>query len=307
MKSHILQKTLIFTIVAMLLFLIVGCNKKSQKPQQSTSDKPPEVLTNVEKNIDSIIDSLDKEGKIEESTSGQKSQGIRESSNTPSSKSQGSQEGQGGQSTQSGQSSQGGQGQSQQGQGQQGTGQQSQQQNPWDQADKTIKQIHMQWSQFQPEAVKTGVSSQVMDNFSNDLNTLTNDISVKNLMTTLNDANNLYKYIPEFMSHYKDKTVDLKRLKYYVRDIMYKSRFDKWNLATDSANSAKNLLPNLRSQAKDENKKKYQSLEYSVYELEKVVKEGQKSLTQIKANVILNNIKDIEKSSKKSESQSQSQ
>lgn len=291
MVSHISRKTLILFSILGLIILSSGCSKQNQKPQENKSDKPPEVLTKMEQNIDSIIDALDKEGKIEEGSQAKQGQEKRESSNTQSNNSQGSQEQQG----QGGQSSQG--------QGEQN--QQPQQPNPWDQTDSTIKQIHMQWSQFQPEAVKTGVSIQVMDKFSNDLNVLTNDIAVKNLMTTLNDANNLYKYIPEFMSHYKDKSVDLKRLKYYVRDIMYKSRFDKWDAANDSASSTKNLLPNLRSQSNDENKTKYQSLEFSVYELEKVVKENQKSLTQIKSNVVLNNIKDIEKSSKEDESQSQ--
>lgn len=280
-----------------------ACSKKSQKPEENQNEKPPEVLSKLEQNIDSIIDALDKEGKIETPGQGQQTAEKSESSNTQSTKNQGSQEGQGEQSSQE----QSGQGQQNQGQSAQGQQQQQMQQpNPWEQIDKTIKQMHMQWNQFQPEAVKAGVSPQISDNFSNDLNTVTNDIAVKNLMTTLNDTNNLYKYMPEFLSHYKDKSVDIKRLKYYVRDVMYKSRFDKWDEAMASALSAKNLLPNLRSQSKDETKDKLQSLEYSVYELEKVVKERQKSLTQIKGNVSLNDIKDMEKLSKESESQSQS-
>lgn len=299
-------KILIFILIISLTPFIYGCSKQSQKPGQS-SEQPPKSLTELETNIDLIIDSMDKEWKVKQDQGSGQGASMRESTDVSSqggqqSSGQGGQQGSPGQGSQQGGqagSSQGGQQTSQQSSGQGG----QQTQNPWEQADKTVKNIHMQWNEFQPEAVKSGVTQDSITIFSTILNNLTNDITNKNLIDTLNDANGLYKFIPEFLSHYKDKSIDVKRLKYFTRDAMYKVRLEKWDLAEASVNQAKLLLPNIRANAKDENKSKYQSLEYSVYDLEKVVKEKQRNLVQLKGNIILENIKAIEKIIKKDEQQ----
>lgn len=293
LKYFLLRKLLNFCIIITLVLILFGCNQKSQKPS-ATDEKPPESLLRVEKSIESIIDSLDKEGKIEEADKPQQGQEASANNQQGNSNQKSNQAEGGGNPNQEG-SQQGTQQGSQQGTQQGG----QQQQNPWEQADKTIKEIHNQWNEFQPQAAKIGISKDLIDSFGSDLNTLTNDIAVKNLMSTLNNANNLYKYIPDFLSHYKDKSADMKRLKYHARDAMYKSRFDKWDLATSATENAKAVLPNIRSQVKDDMKQNNQSMEYAVYDLEKVVKERQKSLAQIKGNIVLNNIKTLDEAIKK--------
>lgn len=285
--SNLRLLTLFITII--ILTVISGCGRQSNKPVQNQSGKSSQPLIQIEESINSIIDVLDKEGKFEQAQeAGEDTNAKDVSKTTGSSQSQNSQQ-------QSGQSDQ----QQGQQQGQQQTQQQGQQQtqapSPWEQADRTVKSIHKKWNEYQPEAVKVGIQSEIINNFTNDLNILTNDIANKNLMNTLNDANNLYKYIPEFLSHYKEKSIDIKKLRYYTRDVMYKSRFDKWDFADTSIASAKSILPNLRINAKENVKKNYESLEYAVYDMEKVTKDRQKSLIQIKGNVVLDNIKNIEK------------
>jgi len=282
-----------------ILIIFCSCGQKSSKPQEN-QEKPPQSLTQIEQNIDSIIDILDKEGKVQESTETGKQQG-QESKNTSS---QGSSQS-GGSSQDSQQSGGSGQSSSQSGGSSQGStggesSQSSKQTQPstptnWEQVDKIIKDTHKKWNEYQPEAVKIGISSEMTNSFDNTLNTLTNNIDGKSLISTLSNATDLYKYIPEFLSHYKSKFVDIKRVKYFTRDVMYNSRSDKWDLADNSITKMNTLLSNIRSQSSEEIKNNINSLLYGISDLEKVTKERQKNLIQIKGNIILDNIKIIEK------------
>lgn len=290
MKFLYIKKIVLLILITIILLSIYGCGQKSQKPSGQSTEKPPQSLSGIEKDIDTIINALDKEWKTGETAQTGQSSPPRESKDVQS---QGS-SGQGAQ----GQSSQSSSGQSSGGQssGQQSSGQGSNnQQDPWQEVDKTIKDLHKKWNEYQPEALKAGASSESITNFTNSLNVLTNTIVSRSIINILSDANNLYKFVPDFLSHHKDKSVDIKRLKYFTRDTMYNARIDKWNVSESSIGNAKNLLPNIRASAKEDNKAKYQSLEYSVIDLEKVIKERQKNLVQLKGNIILDNIKEIEK------------
>ncbi len=212
LRLNVLLITLIFFSI-----LLFGCGQKSNKPTED-KEKPPESLSQLEKNIDSIIDSLDKEGKIVD---------ISQTNNTqPSGQSKDSSEGQSGnssdksnQQSEEGNKSEGSNQNSQEGGAQEQSKNQSQQpqqteqESVWGSVDKIIKDTHKKWNEYVPSANKVAVTGDMLSSFTADLNTLTNDIAVKNLATTLNDANNLYKYIPEFLSHYSSKSVDIKRLK----------------------------------------------------------------------------------------------
>ena len=188
-----------------ILIIFCSCGQKSSKPQEN-QEKPPQSLTQIEQNIDSIIDILDKEGKVQESKN-TSSQGSSQSGGS----SQDSQQsgGSGQSSSQSGGSSQGSTG----GESSQSS-KQTQPSTPtnWEQVDKIIKDTHKKWNEYQPEAVKIGISSEMTNSFDNTLNTLTNNIDGKSLISTLSNATDLYKYIPEFLSHYKSKSVDIKRV-----------------------------------------------------------------------------------------------
>lgn len=299
LKNNRILIILIYLTLVTLLFCC--CGKKDSTSQDSKKESPPTSLTQMEQTIDSIIEALDKEAKSDQQQGGQTaSSGSKDSQSSG----QGGQGGQGSQGEQQGQqggqSSQGGQ-QGQQGsQGSQGgQNQQSSQVSQWQQADKLVKELHKKWNEFEPDATKVGTPADTISSFSDTLDILTNDIASVNMMDTLINANGLYKFIPEFLSHYESKSVDIKKLKFLVRDVIYKSKYDKWEMADSSITQAKALSSNIRSQSKEDTKSTYDATLYALTELEKVTAARQKNLIQIKGNLILSGIKKIEQLNEK--------
>lgn len=296
MKNNRILIILIYLTLVTLLFCC--CGKKDSTSQDSKKESPPTSLTQMEQTIDSIIEALDKEAKSDQQQGGQTASSGSKDSQSSGQGGQGSQGEQQGQ--QGGQSSQGGQ-QGQQGsQGSQGgQNQQSSQVSQWQQADKLVKELHKKWNEFEPDATKVGTPADTISSFSDTLDILTNDIASVNMMDTLINANGLYKFIPEFLSHYESKSVDIKKLKFLVRDVIYKSKYDKWEMADSSITQAKALSSNIRSQSKEDTKSTYDATLYALTELEKVTAARQKNLIQIKGNLILSGIKKIEQLNEK--------
>lgn len=293
-KSYFKIMAIYITIFA---FVLTGCgssSKKSAPQQQSTqteqkSEKIPDQLVSIEDSVEKIIKELDgpSVGTKEEKKGGQQGQGAQQG--------QSSQQGQGGQQSQSGQQGQGGQ---QQGQ----TAQPTQKKDPWETITPIINTLHYSWNDYMPSAVKKGANRKLIDNFSDALNSLTNTIIEKNKVNTLLAANYLYAFIPDFYSLYKTETSpEIKRIRYYTRNAMLHAMTANWTQADSDLNSLKaswSLFKNTvtKDQQDDSNK-----LDFSISELEKVVKERNQPLTDIKGRIALSNVESLDKTSKKEE------
>jgi hypothetical protein len=311
--SKIVSICLINMLVTALTVSACGKSEQKQSPQQMSaqqqqqSEKEPQKLKDIEAKIEEMVKSLDgpsinlKEQKEKESSSSQSSQS---SSSQEKTQSQSGQQSQGQSSNQQGQ----GQG-SQQNQPAQKSqqSQQSQPEEPWKTIGQIIANLHYQWNDYLPDAVKKGASLKITENFSNALNNLTVTAQSKDNAKALKAANNLYQYVPDLYSLYRTKmSSEIKKMAYFVRNIVIDASTDDWTQAnTDSASLdaswsiAKNSLG--KEQLNDMSK-----LDFSISELKKVAKAKDKQLTDIKGRVAMTNIEAIEKSYEK-ESSSQGQ
>jgi len=325
--SKIVAICLINMLVTALAVSACGKSEQKQSPQQMSaqqqqqSEKEPQKLKDIEAKIEEMVKSLDgpsinlKEQKEKESSSSQSSQSSSSQEKTQSQSGQQSQgqssnqqgQGQGSQQSQGQSSNQQGQGQgSQQNQPAQKS-QQSQPEEPWKTIGQIIANLHYQWNDYLPDAVKKGASLKITENFSNALNNLTVTAQSKDNAKALKAANNLYQYVPDLYSLYRTKmSSEIKKMAYFVRNIVIDASTDDWTQAnTDSASLdaswsiAKNSLG--KEQLNDMSK-----LDFSISELKKVAKAKDKQLTDIKGRVAMTNIEAIEKSYEK-ESSSQGQ
>ncbi|HPD01298.1 MAG TPA: hypothetical protein PLA01_08125 [Acetivibrio sp.] len=174
------------------------------------------------------------------------------------------------------------------------------QEDPWKDIDKIINRMHYQWNSFKPMAFKKNASSSLTDGFSSALNSLTNTVISKNKTNTLLAASYLYSFIPDLYALYKTQTSpEIKRIRYYTRNATLNAMTANWEQADrDIANlkSTWNIYKNLVSAEQQEQSSK---LDFSIYELENVIKEKNQPLCDIKGRVVISNIQALEEAMEK--------
>jgi len=323
-------KAIIYFLITALLFLnfISGCgseNKKYKPEQQSVEneqklEKIPEQLKTIENDIEKIFqylnvpsipseenknqsssNSSNKTNSKNESTEGnQNSQGKDKSQETDSDNKDTNSDSDSGQNKSSNKQSQTQQQSKRQEQDEQ-EGQQERQPDPWEQISAAINDIHNQWNTYMPLAAKKNASANTIENFSNALNNLTNTATGKNPNNTMLAVNSLYSYIPDFYSLYRTETSpEIKKIRHYTRSIIINSQLENWTEADLNLNSLRNSWSFYKNILPQEMSDSANTLELSIYELEKVVKQKNKLLTEVKGKIVMNNIMEMEKALKKS-------
>lgn len=305
-----------------LLFSLAGCNKsnKSETQKLSTqksqgSEKAPEQLKTIEEGIEKIFKALDgpvgmsiedkeSKGSKKEEKGGQE-KGTQKSSGKKQdegSKGQGdSDSGDSGDSEKSDkQSGSSDKSKSESGdQKQQKQQQQPQQQtktDPWQEVSKSIQELHTNWDEYAPKSMKDGATKELTDQFGNALNNLTMVSMKKNNVDTMIATNQLYAYIPDFYYLYKTEvSPEIKKVKYYARDCIISAMKLNWFQTDSDIKNLKASFTIFKRSLEDEMKEKGTKIENSIYELEKVEKERNKELTDIKGRLVLKGTMSLEK------------
>jgi hypothetical protein len=308
--------------------------------QQQSSEKEPEKLKKIESRLESLIEVLGGPAvKLEEKSGGSSEKSGSKQGSQQKSTQQGSQQksGTGQQGTQQG-SQKGTQQGSQQQSTQQGTQKSSQQQgtrksskssqgknktagkqqaqkqspkhqetSKWAEIGTIISNLHYQWNEFMPEIAKKGSDMKLVDNFDSALNKLTTTAATMDTEKTLTAANALYAYIPDIYSLYRTKmSPEVKRMIYYTRSIILASGKGEWDQVKKNSDSLGKSWSLFRNTLEKEQQKIGDKLNFSIYELDKVVADKNKQLTDIKGRITLSNIKELEKSYEDKEKQKQS-
>jgi len=296
-----------------LAFGMAGCRSSNAENQkisaQNTpgSEKAPDQLKTIEEGIEKIFKAL--EGPVgmtlEDKSSKTGSKDDKEdqskgSSPKPTDKAQ--EENKKGQ----GSTEEGGNGTSKKSEtsdssksGGEGGGQQQQQpaqKDPWQEVTKSIQELHTSWDEYAPKSIKNGATKDLTDQFSNALNNLTMVAMKKNNLDTMVAANQLYGHIPDFYYLYKSQvSPEVKKVKFYARDCVLSAMKQNWPQADTDIKDLKASFTVFKRSLEDNMKDKGTKIENSIYELEKVEKEKNKELTDIKGRLVLKGTMALEK------------
>ena len=285
--------------------LLAACGQSNQpSPQQLSAqtqqqaEKEPKKLKDIENGIEELVKELQGPsapiGEEEKTEEGQQKDGQQKDGQQK--------DGQQKDGQQSGTQEEGSQQGGKQGQqGQQGQGQQPPQpKDPWKSVSSIINNLHFQWNEFIPEAIKKGASLKITENFSNSLNYLTTTAAAKDQNRTLLAANGLYGCIPDLYSLFRTKmSPEIKRMHYLVRNVILTSEAGDWTQTDKDMSSLKASWSVAKGSLGKEQEKDQDKLDMSFTELEKVVKAKNQQLTSIKGKVALSNIQAVEKSYEK--------
>ena len=179
---------------------------------------------------------------------------------------------------------------------------------PWQEVTPVINRLHLSWNSYEPKAAKSENSQDKLRNFSSALNELTNSIYSKNRNSALIKANKCYGEITKLYSIYKKPNVtEIKKLKYYTRNIMLGSMNNDWTQTIENMEQIKTVWDVLKSNLSENYKEDSDTLDFSIKELEKVIKEKNQNLVDLKGRIVLTNIESIDKKLKDDSQQKQQQ
>jgi len=288
-----IHKKVVILLIIICFFLLGGCgifnkNSKQQPQQEEQSEKIPKQLEEIETSIEKIFMDLDGPAIEKKEDSKQKQDDVKK----PTGEDQGTEQGKEGEGEQ--------QSQGQKDKQEQGAKQEGQDSDPWQQVTQGIKTLHSSWNEYMPEATKKGARKDLIDDFGDALNDLTKIAEGKDKMKTLLAASNLHKYIPDLYALYKTKaSPELKRVIYYTRNLVLNSMSEDWVKATSDMDELKSTWSLVKTTIGKEQQEDSTKLDLSIYELEKVIKEKDKNLVQIKGKITLSNIESLQKSMEK--------
>ena len=321
-KRHLLRFGSILIVMGLIL-TSCGSPKKTESKGDQENQLALNMLKDIEKKNEQIIQLMSGPANVEEGSQSQQSQQGGQSQQGQQSQepqqSQGSQQSQepqqsqGSQQSQQPQQSQGSQQsqQPQQSQGSQQSPKPQQSQDPlknpgaeqgqlvdeqkWLEIDKSIVELHTLFNEYMPSALKMSVDPGLNNGATDSLNLLTKKAQEKNYMDVLWESNNLYKYICSFYALHQDKAAPVKLDLYYARSIMLGGMVADWT-ATDSAlKDLKNAWLAQRTMYSDKQKDAVAKLDFSIGEIEKVIADKNQGLVQIKGKILMKNIAELEK------------
>jgi hypothetical protein len=334
------NKVFLFILSIVLLFNITGCGKSSEKEKEEENPVPRE-LKSIEEDIESILATLSdpslSEEKREENKTKKKQQtdskedeeqmNQKDEETGGKDKEQGEdkeegkkkEEGKNKEAEKEKENGEGG-GQKEESQKEKGDGKSSegetsdgekedpkmkeeeQKKENWKQIEKTLKGIHSTWNSYLPKAVKDGVPPKLTEEFGDMLNEVTNMSLEKNNAQMLLAVNKLYSFIPNALAVYDSHIhPGIKKVRYYTRNVIYNANIGDWEQAAKDAEELESVWSSTKSMVAKKSKEDVETLNYAVKDLLKVVQMESKQLVFIKGEIVMQNIKDIEKTLKDGE------
>jgi chemotaxis protein histidine kinase CheA len=299
--------TRIFIILLTFILISTSCGKEEEKKSSDEiskqEDKLPKELEEIEKGIDDI--NKDLKGPTEEedkSPNNEEDNKEEQQSKEGEQNKENQQESQNEQKDTENSSISNQQGEQEQ---KKEESEEQKQKETWDKVKTAVDELHYKWNKYKPMAIKKGIDNKVVEGFGTTLNNLTNVLQQRNQMDTLTEINKLYSFIPDFYALYKtDVPAEIKRIKYYVRNIMLNAIIENWIQTEADIKELKTVWSIYKGSMKEEQKDISDLMSLSIVDIEKVVLEKDKVLVGIKGKVCLLNIKELEDVIKKEKSQS---
>ena len=168
----------------------------------------------------------------------------------------------------------------------------------WETMNNSIKEMHRQWNSYEIEGIKRAGISSGGEKFEKSLNKFTLAVENKDVFNILNNGSQVYLYLSPYFDSYKDEIRgDLCKIKYYVYQTYLIGEKGELDRAKEVLSEGDVYLTSLRLKTeKDEKKiKVFEKLNFSLQDLKGVLNENNSNLLTIKRDIVLENIKQLEK------------
>ncbi len=281
---HKIKYPVVILILIILIGLVAGCSnvKEAEKKPSSSSAKAdlPPALESIRSELEKLIPQLEQSTQI---LLGYSSGPGREDEQKDSSA--------------SGEESKAKDGQEEQGSPSKSAGEQpsSEQQDSWGKIAEGVKAIHQSWNEVEDMVIKEGLSTDTRDEFEKALEELTLKIDEKNIEASLFAALDVYRYYPDMLDLFNSKIpAEFFRLQYELMLIRDESGREKWEEAMAELPSFKTQWDILKKSEALKDEKISKKAENAVRDLENAVEKQEACLVQIKSEILMKNMDEIE-------------
>jgi hypothetical protein len=165
----------------------------------------------------------------------------------------------------------------------------------WDKIKMTLVELYNQWNTVEPLLVEENVPPEAINGFEEALDNLTMASTNKDYFGTLTAANQVTKYLAQFMDPYGDNaSSQATELKYYLRSLVLNAAIEDYVSAWENFNQLKirerPIVNDLEEQDARETAEEYKS---SLNNLERALEKEDIDLIKINAAVVMDNIMQI--------------
>lgn len=319
-----MKRRKILLIYVILLLVLTGCKQENNQSSIKPKDKAPESLSSLSKGIDellTIVADIEKlalnipVGKKDEEKpkEDQSSEGGQQSQESGGS-------GQGGQSG-NGESSNGGSGNGEgsgQGESNQEGGQSSSQQaggaqeekdkpltpdkrkeeidKKWNEAETKTEEIHPHWNSFEAEGQKKGLTKEAAEAFEASFNKMTKSLENRNIPEIYDYSSQaLLKLKPIYDLYTEDFGGDVSVIKYSAYQAYYRTGIGDFEGASKVLSERDENINQIRLKIGEDKKEMVDKVNFSLMDFKESLVEKSRRLFMIKKDIIINNLKELEK------------
>jgi len=162
----------------------------------------------------------------------------------------------------------------------------------WKSINTTTRGLHDKWNVLEPLLIKQTVSPEILTEFEDNMDKLTNLAISKNYFGAITTANKLTSFLPKFMAFYKkDIPPTIFVLKYHLRDVVLNAAVENYPQAQESLNQIKEQSQNIKTDLIEKKAKSTaEKFDASLANLQKSLEKKDINLIKINAAITMKNI-----------------
>ena len=168
----------------------------------------------------------------------------------------------------------------------------------WNEMDTKVEKIHKDWNSYEVEGVKKGGGSEKGKTLKDNLNLFTIALENRNIMEIMDTGSRVENSLAPFFNLYKDEIRgDLAKIKYVAYQSYLKAEKDEAPSASKLLDSTEDNVSRIR-QKLDKDKEKIRGVDklgLSIGDMKQSLGQNSLKLLAIKRDIILENIKTLEK------------
>lgn len=163
-----------------------------------------------------------------------------------------------------------------------------------------VLELHSAWNSYEAKAIADFAAQSAINDFESALNNLTKTVEAQDVYQSLLEANQLYKYLPDFYMLYEPKVPpELDRLRFAIKKMQLLSERKNFTGANDVLLYFENIWMSARPKLKSDNSEAVTKFEFALADLKNAVIAKNDMIVKAKAEVLMKLIDEIEKKSEK--------
>jgi hypothetical protein len=167
----------------------------------------------------------------------------------------------------------------------------------WQKEMDLVRKLHEDWNSLEPVAVVKNLATATQTGMEESLNALTQAVENKTILPAQTAANRVFGFFVEIEALFADTvTSDLDKMRYHIAEARLQGENNNWTVAGEEVGKTMETWRRLSYAVDpDIDRQLLHKVEHSINDLTSAVAEASLTLTDIKTEIALKNLDDLEK------------